>query len=346
MKRIIILSLSLLLSVCVFSQTSLTFKNNALNPGDVSTYIKIPYFAPGDPGPDMVWDFSRITLKGENMVSTISTNPLNKEKSGSDANIALNEAGSDYLFRLTEDNFTELSVTTKDYKLTFSDPLMKMIYPFSYGNHFTDNYAGLAEAPSGRNVELNGVYMVKADAYGTLILPDRTYKDVLRLRAESNGLEISQCNSIETKTVRYLWFAPDHRYPLLNLSVTESRISGKEAEITKSAMIWSGLNSDTVSGKGQPQAITGIDEITVVVNPNPFSDILNYNYFLRKSIPVSITLTDITGRTSAILLKDKVQGEGLHSGTIHSSDFNLNPGMYYLRFTLDKQVVVKKVIKL
>jgi len=346
MKRTIIFSISLLLTISSFSQVSLTFKNNAPSPGDSAAYVKIPYFTQGEDGPDQVWDFSQIAIKGEKVVSSVSVNPFSKEKTASGFNIALNEGGSDYFFNLTEDHFIEVGGATKDYTLTFSDPLIKMIYPFAYGNHFTDNFAGLAIAPNGRNIEFNGIYVATADAFGTLVLPKRTYTGVLRVKTESNELEISQCNSTETKTVRYLWYAHEHRYPVLNVAVTERRISGKEAEITRSAMLLSGLNTDTLSGKYQPQGIAGNDFITVVVNPNPFSDVLNYNYFLRKSVQVSITLTDITGRTFAQPVKNQVQGGGLHSGTINASEFNLNPGMYYLRFVLDKQIVVKKVIKI
>jgi hypothetical protein len=347
MKRIIILTLPLFFALCSFSQVSLTLINNALTPGDSSTYVKIPFVAPGDAGPDQVWDFSGIIIFGEKMVSRITFAPLNKEKNTVDFDIILNERGSEYFFKLTEDYFMEVGGVTKDYTLIYSDPIIRMIYPFAYGNHFTDNFAGLAKAQNGQKVDFSGVYSVTADAYGTLVLPDHAYTDVLRVRTESNGIEINQCNSVEAKVIRYLWYAPGHRYPVLNVSITERRVSGKEAEITRSALLWSGRNGDTPAGKGQPQDLAVTDVVpVVVVYPNPFSDKLNYLYFLRKSVPATITLTDVTGRTSALLMKQQMQGEGLHSGSIEPADFNLNPGLYYLRFVFDKQVVVRKVIKL
>jgi len=347
MKRIIILSLSLFFTLCSFSQITLTFKNNSLTTGDSSTYIKIPWVAPGDAGPDQVWDFSGISLKGEKMVSTIPSAPLNKEKNTGDYNIILNEGGgSEYYFRLTEDYFMETGGVSGDYTLNFSDPIIKMVYPFAYGNHYTDNFAGLADSKTGQKVDFSGVYSVTADAYGTLVLPDRAYQDVLRVRAESNGLEISQCNSVESKTVRYLWYAPAYRYPVMSVSVTERRISGKEAEITRSAAVWSGKTVDTPSGKDKPPDPAVTDDVSVVVYPNPFTDKLNYHYFLRKSIPAAITLMDVTGRISALLMKQQQQSEGLYSGSVNAAEFNLNPGVYYLRFVFDKQVVVKKVVKL
>jgi hypothetical protein len=134
---------------------------------------------------------------------------------------------------------------------------------------------------------------------------------------------------------------------LLNVSISERRISGRDADITRSALVLSGSTGTTPIGKVQPQDVINPEEgPVVIVYPNPFGDKLNYYYFLRKSVPGSITLTDITGRTSAMLVKQQLQIEGLHTGSIEAEDFNLTPGIYYLRFVFDKQVIVRKVIKM
>jgi hypothetical protein len=348
MKRIIILSLSLFFAITTFAQMAISFKNNALVTGDSNTYMKIPFVDPGNSGADQIWDFSKISSTGEMMISTIPASASGREKSTADFNLILNERGSDYFFRLSADYFMEVGAVTKDYTLNFSDPIIKMIYPFAYGNHFADNFSGLAEAPTGQKVDFNGVYSVSADAYGTLVLPDRTYTDVLRVRTESNGLEINQCNSVEAKAVRYLWYAPGYRYPVLNVSVSERRISGGEPAITKSAMLWAGSreSGDTPAGNEKPRGIASNDEVTVVVYPNPFTDKLNYHYFLRKSVPASITISDVTGRNTTVVMKQVMQSEGLYSGAVDANDFDMNPGVYYIRFVFDGQVVVKKVVKL
>jgi len=347
MKRIILLTLPLFFALMSFSQVSLTLKNNAPTPGDSSTYVKILFVAPGDAGPDKVWDFSGITTLGEKIVSKITFAPSGRDKNSVDFDIILNERGSEYFCKLTEDSFMEVGGVTKDYSVIYSDPMIRMIYPFAYGNHFTDNFAGLAKSQNVTKVDFSGVFSATADAYGTLILPDHAYMDVLRVRTESSGIEINECHSVEAKVIRFLWYAPGHRYPVLNVSITERRVSGREAEITRSAMVWSDRNGDTAAGKGESQGLAITDEgPVVVVYPNPFGDKLNYYYFLRKSVPVAITLTDVTGRTSELLMKQQMQGEGLHSGSIEPSDFSLTPGLYYLRFVFDQQVVVRKVIKL
>lgn len=347
MKRIIILIVPLFFTICSFSQVSLTLINNGMSPGDSATYIKIPFVAPGDAGQDQFWDFSGISISGEKMVRKITSAPLKKEKDSIDYDIVLNEGDHQYLLKQARDSYSEVGGITNEYTIAYSDPIIRMIYPLAYGNHFSDNFSGLATTQHGRKIDFSGVYVVTADAFGTLVLPDHSYTDVLRVKTETNGLEVNPCNSVESKITRYSWYAPGHRYPVLNISITERSISGKTAEITKAALLWSGSNGDTPGGKTITQVPVVADEDPIViVYPNPFEDKVNYYYFLRKSLPTAITLTDVTGRTSAQLMKQQVQSEGLHYGSIESADFNLNPGVYYLRFVFNKQVVVKKVIKL
>ena len=54
----------------------------------------------------------------------------------------------------------------------------------------------------------------------------------------------------------------------------------------------------------------------------------------------------MSGKYNARLLKNQIQGEGLHSGELDAVTQNLAPGVYYIRFTFGKQVVVEKVVKI
>jgi hypothetical protein len=347
MKRISLLISALFFTIISFSQVSLTKVNNTAIAGDSNTYMKIPYFAPGDAGPDQVWDFSGINLSGEKLVSKFLAPPVEKDLKSGDYNYIFKEKGNSYYYKLNENSLTEIGGITPDYTISYSDPITRMIYPFAYGDHFTDDFIGEASVKNIKRVDFSGVYSVKADAFGTLIMPDHAYTDALRVRTEADGLEINQCNSVEVKIIHYLWYVPGHRYPVLNISTTDRRVSGKEYQTTNFALVFSGTSGTSSNGKGQTQDVAPVDDSpVVVVYPNPFGDNLNYLYFLRKSVPASVTLTDVTGRTSGILLKHQQQGEGLHSASINSEDLNLTPGIYYLTFIFDKQVIVKKVIKL
>src|ERR1035438_4711447 len=274
MKKIIILFLPLFFSLISLSQVSLTRVNNVPVPGDSNSYIKILFVDPGNAGPDQVWDFSGISLTGEKVLSKITSASSDKDKSSPDYDFVINEKDADYYIKVPSDSYQEVGGTKKGYILFYTDPVVRMIYPFAYGDHYTDNFTGLAKVKDVKRVDFNGVYSASADAYGTLILPDHAYLNVLRVKTESDGLEINPCNSVEVKMIHYLWYAPSHRYPLLNVSISERRVSGKDAGIEKSALVWSGGNGSNPEVTGQPQGIATVDDgSVVVVYPNPFSDI-------------------------------------------------------------------------
>jgi len=54
----------------------------------------------------------------------------------------------------------------------------------------------------------------------------------------------------------------------------------------------------------------------------------------------------MSGKISMRLVKNQVQAEGLHTGEIDGVQLGLAPGVYYIRFTFDKQVVVNKIVKI
>lgn len=122
-----------------------------------------------------------------------------------------------------------------------------MIYPFAFGQIFTDKYAGSASIMGISKAELAGDITVTADAFGTLILPDVTLANTLRVKTEKTGLEVNPCSSSVVRIVRYSWYAPGYRYPVLVLSTTESKTGIKEPVITKSAFLNVQQNANAVT---------------------------------------------------------------------------------------------------
>ncbi|MFH1160900.1 MAG: hypothetical protein V1733_08130 [bacterium] len=67
----------------------------------------------------------------------------------------------------------------KEIALVYTDPIQKMRYPFSFGAHIGDTYAGYAFYNEVTRIDFSGEYTVDGDAFGTLILPDMVIKDAL-----------------------------------------------------------------------------------------------------------------------------------------------------------------------
>lgn len=350
MKKIILSSVFLAMSVSLLAQTSLTYKSNALVTGDVNVYREIQFVDQGNAGPNQIWDFSKIQVTGKSPESNIQS-VASKNLSGvSDYNLLLNDGGYEYFFNFTENGFEEKGFINieKELTLVYSDPIVKMKYPFSFGEQFTDTYTGIAYYKGVSRIDVSGGYTVAADAFGTLIFPDRVIKNTLRLKITRNGLDRNMCGSTVSNSVRYLWYAPGMRYPVMNITTMEYQSNSQVPTVTKSASInlEQRDESNTIAGSDEPQNQVDKSDVSVILFPNPFSEKITYNYFLRKQLPVSIELYDMTGNSRVQLVKNQIQPEGLHTGELDGMVNGLTPGIYYIRFTFDKKVVISKIVKI
>lgn len=347
-KTYILLLFSISLSAA-FGQVTVTFLNNGLMPGDSSRNHEIAWVDPGNPGGNQVWDFSGIKYTGKTTFCGVSEDPSLRMSGLNEKSLILSEDGYDYTCIFGENGCTETGYVNTARKMTlgYTDPIVKMEYPLSYGQQYSDPFTGIAWYNEKSRTDLSGVYTVKADAFGTLILPDRILKNTLRVKAVKQSLQIGVCGSSQITLTKYYWYSPGYRYPVVMICTTESMYGAKDPVTVKNA--WVNLKQQsggaTAPGiEGKNQADSG--ENSVIVYPNPFAEQLTYNYFLRKQVPVTVELYDMSGKVNVRLEKRQVQPEGLHTGTINPAVIGMPPGVYYLRFTLDKQVVVSKIVKI
>ncbi|MCX6276613.1 MAG: T9SS type A sorting domain-containing protein [Bacteroidetes bacterium] len=350
MKNIINLSILLILPVILNAQIALTHSNNAILAGDSSKYSEISFIEPGIPGADRIWDFSNLQFTGKTPVSKAMTQAANKPDGFNDYNLVLNDNGYEYYLSVDENGYQEKGYVNKDNKMSmiYTDPINKMRFPLKFGDTYSDPFSGVAWYDERNRIDLTGDYTVEADAFGTLILPDRLLKDVLRVKTVRKGLQIGVCGSLVSNVTKYFWYARGYKYPVLSTSELQLTQGGNQPTYTRSAF----LNLNQTNAGNSIGGINNSDDqnkkegISVIMFPNPFSEKITYNYFLRKSLSVSVELYDITGSNRLLIIKNQSQTEGLHTGDLDGIALGLTPGVYYVRFTFDKQVVVRKIVKI
>jgi hypothetical protein len=352
MKTRIFTFLLIFLPVGLMAQTSLSYLNNSLRNCDSNTSEEILFPDPGPSGPNQTWDFSHIQFTGTNQGSVLMASTTPKLPGVGNCNLLLAENGYEFLMNSNENELEELGYVNYEKKLTllYSDPVVKMKYPFSFGNQFTDHFVGVALYDGTSKIDFFGDFTVSADAYGTLILPDRVVNNALRVKSVKKGLQINTCGTTDISIVKYSWYATGYRYPLLSLNIVETMGNGCPAQITKTAftnMQQPGLKSGVLVANA-PVSISpeGKSDVEVLVSPNPFVDQLTYNYILTTPLNVSIEVYDTSGKTHGWLVKNQMQTEGLHNGELSASNFGLTPGLYFMRFTFDNQVIIHKIVKL
>ncbi len=349
MKKIHILLLFSFILSNVSAQVILNHRSNGLVAGDSSRPREIVFVEPGREGENQVWDFSGIQFTGKTTFNGITENLAVKSAGINEQNFIVSDDGYEYNFTSGEDGYRETGYVNNGKKLTlnYSSPVVRMQYPFSYGEHFSNPFSGVAWVNNVSRIDVGGVYTVKADAFGTLILPDRILKNTLRVTTTKQYLQTSVCGSTQSNIIKYCWFSPGYRYPVLTLMVSENTYSGREPVIVKSA--WLNVNqhaSDARTSAVISENQSTTPENSVIVFPNPFSEQVTYNYFLRNQVHVSVELYDMSGKFNILVEKKSFQSEGLHTGTLNALDLGLSPGVYYLRFMFDKQVFVSKLVKI
>jgi PKD repeat protein len=81
------------------------------------------------------------------------------------------------------------------------------------------------------------------------------------------------------------------------------------------------------------------------IYPNPFQTSITLEYSLTKSTNVKIQLFDITGNQISVITNE-IQSNGKHEVEINSKSFNLSPGIYLLKITLDDGYVSRHIVKM
>ena len=332
------------------AQTILTYPNNAFVAGDSFTYQEIQFSDPGNAGPNQIWDFSKVQFTGKSPVSAIQTANLPRMEGAGDYNLSLLENGYDYFMNSSENGLEEHGYSNPDLKLTlkYSDPVVKMKYPFAYGAQFTDHFIGIAYYSETNTIDFFGDNVVSADAFGTLILPDRVIDNTLRVKSTKTGLQVNMCGTTNISITKYNWYATGYRYPVVSISIVENTPSVGAAQIIKTAYLTTQQPTKSGSTGGTNIASKLIENppVSVSISPNPFTDQLTYNYFLNEQMSVSIELYNISGKNMAWIVKEQQQPLGLQTGEVIASRYGLTPGVYFLRFTFDKQVVISKIVKI
>jgi len=327
------------------AQTHLTYKNNALRDGDVVKSYEFAYTDPGSAGTDKIWDFSKIAFTSKEQTENVGVTPGVPLPDVAKYTSVMAVDGHEYYHNITENTFELVGYTTKDIALVYTDPIVKMKYPFFYGDQFSDNFSGEA-LYAGSHITFEGQYNVSADATGTLILPDRTSKNALRVKVVKKSLEYNPCSTIEVHLVNYYWYVEACRYPVISLNYKTYQSSSQDVEITEKSAYFNPQESNNPN-----EGVAGNNELSnndFAINtfPNPFDDKTSCTYFLRNPMDVKVELFDITGKMAALLVNNEKQQEGIHNIDIDATALELVPGVYYIKLTFDKKEIVQKIVKI
>ena len=334
--RHLFIFISLLVSISLQSQV-LSKEMHLPIPTDSIIVYRQPYIANADSGENCYWDYSSATI-----MNPVYIDFYKHRISESNMGMHYNHYNT-YLQELQDTLFTtgyENAQTT----LNFSQNEKTLIFPFHYGDTLISIFRGGGEFCHTLPVSIEGTTITIADATGTLILPEDTIKNILRIHQRRTYREIVRQSSFVTEDT-YYWYSERCRYPLYVAQrlCTEQKtdtIVFETAyyfpqELTEEIRI-----DDTI-----PQTKTNIDSVYTDATylPNPVQDNLMITYRLTRDASVSFSLH---GNGGLLFTHTPTRQEeaGWHTTTINMSSYPI--GTYILYIHVDDLVQSQTIIKL
>jgi len=344
MKKLYVFASCIFFAAMLTAQPTLQYPQNVPEIGDV---IQIQFVSSDglttDPvGPDVSWDFSQLTVLSGGQITAIDPSQAPAGGQLPLSNVALSMGDTIFTYALTNaDGYHYLGTqsTTGTYPslLVYSDNRTFLKFPFTYDDTYFDTYKGIVTT-SAATVHVVAASEMFADSYGTLILPNGTYPNVLRIitiDAEidslfMNGNFIKEFNVVRTQ---FTWLAADSKGPLMSIEILSNGALGTIDTTAYYTSSGSGIND------GQPMPVSQLS-----VFPNPASDDLVIEFTSNGTNEATISIVNQVGK---IMISREVpqMTKGLISEKIDIS--KLPSGIYFASVlcSCGKQLTQKLVIR-
>ncbi|MFZ6050618.1 T9SS type A sorting domain-containing protein [Halocola ammonii] len=318
MKKLI---LSLTTTFCVltaFTQITVTASEHNPSVGDQFTQQIVSSlpggFNAGPSGEDVTWDFSSLEPS--------SSAPVDIESSSNadfpEADIFFNQQGTNTYFGTGNNAFTFYGTSGSGASIIYTDGQDQMRFPFTYGDSYSDTYSGTIDI-FGQNFDREGTVDVTSDGYGTLITPEETFSNALRIQIVRNAQESTSGQVVTTTTdTIYFWYEENISFPIATYfrNYSDGQMTGE---------LFNYLGDGTIDVQEQ-------EPIHASVYPNPASEKVQIKGLKGEQFFVEVL--DLTGKIHR-------KGENLRSVDVSE----LETGIYLIRISMsgDRQKVLKLI---
>lgn len=344
-KRVLLAVLISLLGVhLLHAQTVLTQQSHGLLPGFTNNMINTQYDNPGPAGDAVDFDFTQLPdlgpFEGYNLDPAVVNTPVEFMLS----NAVLQERNLQVFLKTDEKQLLVqgLLVGEEGHKLTrrYHEPVVKMQYPFAYGNSFEGATTCTDTYPVGYSYDYTLEYAVEADAQGTLRIPGAVYDNALRVKTTHTLVYRTHQGTEHRSTAEtYRWYVPFHRFPVLVLIYHKD----VEGNLQPALAAYNPVQPPVeVEKKEEPRmepvpSVTlasvkkNLEQFNVLHNtnlyPNPFTTSLTVDYTLSEASHVVIGFYNIEGKLIRTLFAGE-QATGEHSLTF--TDLHALPHGQYM----------------
>jgi|GEM_PF-2428337 len=258
-------------------------------------------FNPGGSGPNQVWNFTNIYVYPGTFANNYlqpSATPYASSFQSSDFALQLQQSPATYDYHQNTGNqFQRLGNAATGDSIVFDDPEIHFFLPMQYNDSLVDPYAWAVYHNPNNYDSVSGVSHVKADAYGTIMLPWGTYS-ALRVKTTTTRYDVTHTGPYWTTTHNFRWFIAGYKYPVM-LYEYYVHPPWVVPQIT-TGRAWVAV-SDFLQNVEEVNGISGFS-----LHPNPAAESSTISFTLEESAEVSIRITDLSGRVIRTIEKGKI----------------------------------------
>lgn len=232
--------------------------------GTTTTSVSNAGFAQGAAGANQTWNFASVGNTGSTTSQYIAVGSAPNGAQFTNSNLASSGNGAYAFYNSTSNALTLNGIVSPSGGpvITYSNGEDGLRFPFTYGNSYTDTWA--ATFTSGVAFFRTGSTTVTADGYGTLITPQGTFTNALRIHFVQTYHDSSDFAVGDYTNDEYFWYKEGIKEALASTFTFTSNFAGQ-------------INTST--GGSYASGTVGIEgntaSLAFVLAPNPAQDIIN-----------------------------------------------------------------------
>lgn len=324
MNRTLLIPISFFAIGPVVAQPTLVYPGNAPTPGTSVLTNYAPVVSAGPDGADQTWDFS--TLVADSSAYVFVEDPAATPGAPDFPNATAAIVGPDgtQYFQSSSTLVELVGPSLIGQTAPLSNPASYLPLPCTYQTSWEDDFAGAIDI-MGFALDVTGNVIAIADGFGTLILPEGTVTDVLRINRITTTVINTPFGGGEIEENAYAFYQVGLGVPILEISNTTGELPFL-GPIDISSLEWV-----DVTNVGLNELAS--DPIGVSVFPNPATEHVQIDFSLAGGRNVSIELFDLTGRQVSFM-NVSTAASGMHSSIMDVSE--LPSGMYLVRIMDNK----------
>ncbi len=231
------------------------------------------------------------------------------------ANLVSTDGGSDSLYwNYAADGMYQVGARSAgEGLLSYSDPVLELKYPCTFGTSWTDNIAASFTSPFGAAVR-SGTVTGIADAWGQFDISEASLPSVLRVKVHKEITDVADVGVLNRVSDTWYFYSENYPWPVLKL-VEETSPLGT----TRSAQWMFGPGGVSV-GEVDP------DSFTFTPYPNPTNGRVDLNIGTNKVRSIEVLTT-----TGQVVMQEQASNGGQLTGVLDVS--GLSSGVYQVRLT-------------